>query len=157
MNIDRFKNEYPALSTISIIFKTIGIIIIIFSFIGLIYGISLSSSAYSDTEKMVGVIIILASILIGLLSSLPFFANAELIKIFARIELNTRKEQDDYSITQKVTNNQKPPVSLNEEEKIIFYCRKCTNRKISNEVGLLCFLTGEKPAFQNECPNFKER
>ena len=35
-------------------------------------------------------------------------------------------------------------------------CKKCINRKISNELGLLCFLTGEKPIYPNDCLDFKE-
>ncbi len=90
MNTDRFKNEYPGLSTISIVFKVIGNVIIVFSVIGLIYGLSLLGG-YGD-EKKIGLYFIISSIASGLLFSVPFFAFAELIKLFVRIEFNTRKD-----------------------------------------------------------------
>ncbi len=93
MYTDRFKNEYPGLSTISIIFKVIGIIIILFAVIALIYGLSLLGE-YGD-ERQLGVYLIISALVSGLLFSIPFFAFAELIKLFVRIEFNTRKEKDD--------------------------------------------------------------
>ena len=36
MNTDRFKKEYPGLSTISMILRVLGIVIIVFAVIGLI-------------------------------------------------------------------------------------------------------------------------
>ena len=92
MNTDRFKSEYPGLSTISIIFRVIGIVIIVFAVIGLIYGLSLLGE-YGD-EKKVGIYLIISAIVSGLLFSIPFFAFAELIKLFVRIEFNTRKDTE---------------------------------------------------------------
>jgi len=40
------------------------------------------------------------------------------------------------------------------EEQLVF-CKKCVNRKMDLNQGLICSLTGEKAAFQNECPDFK--
>jgi len=42
---------------------------------------------------------------------------------------------------------------MTREEQLIF-CKKCTNRKLDLQQGLLCSLTGEKAAFTNECPDF---
>jgi uncharacterized membrane protein YiaA len=39
-------------------------------------------------------------------------------------------------------------------EQQVFYCRQCQNRKASDQ-GLLCSVTGEKAAFENECTEFK--
>ena len=86
----KFGKIYPALSIISIICTIIGAVIILFAVIGLFYGISLVSSGYSSEETAMGVILIFSSLLSGLLFSVPYFAFAELIKVFVRIEFNTR-------------------------------------------------------------------
>jgi regulator of protease activity HflC (stomatin/prohibitin superfamily) len=115
MYTDRFKNEYPGLSTISIIFKVIGIIIILFAVIALIYGLSLLGE-YGD-ERQLGVYLIISALVSGLLFSIPFFAFAELIKLFVRIEFNTRKEKDD-EITKRfdsIGQKQKSPDSGNND------------------------------------------
>lgn len=99
MNTDRFKKEYPGLSTISIILRVVGIVIIVFAVIGLIYGLSLLGE-YGD-EKKVGIYLIISAIVSGLLFSIPFFAFAELIKLFVRIEFNTRKDTDS-NVSKKI-------------------------------------------------------
>lgn len=43
---------------------------------------------------------------------------------------------------------------MTREEQLVF-CKKCVNRKMDMKQGLICSLTGEKAAFQNECPDFK--
>ena len=88
MRNDEFENEYPLLLTIGLICKVIGIVIVIVAVIGFFYGISLINDYNSKT---IGVILIFSSLLSGLLFSVPFFAFAELIKVFVRIEINTRK------------------------------------------------------------------
>ncbi len=93
MNTDRFKNEYPGLSTISIIFKVIGIVTIVSASIGFFYGLSLVYG-YGE-EKQIGIYLIISSLVSGLLFSIPFFAFAELIKLLVRIEFNTRKDSDN--------------------------------------------------------------
>jgi hypothetical protein len=100
----KFANEYPVLLTISMICKVIGIVIAIFAIIGIFSGISLLNS-YDGAQ--LGGILIVASLLIGLLFSVSFFASSELIKVFVRIEFNTRKGHiagtDEYS--QDVSSN----------------------------------------------------
>lgn len=39
-------------------------------------------------------------------------------------------------------------------EQHIKFCKKCINRKLDLEVGLLCNLTGDKADFENECKSF---
>ena len=34
------------------------------------------------------------------------------------------------------------------------FCKKCTNRKMDFQQGILCNLTDRKPDFADECPNF---
>jgi hypothetical protein len=68
-------------------------VIILFAIIGLIYGLSLLDE-YGD-EKQVGIYLIISALVSGLLFSIPFFAFAELIKLFVRIEFNTRKDNID--------------------------------------------------------------
>lgn len=43
---------------------------------------------------------------------------------------------------------------MNRLEQLVF-CKKCTNRKMDLQQGLVCSLTGEKANFNNECPDFK--
>ncbi len=35
------------------------------------------------------------------------------------------------------------------------YCKICTHKKVDFQVGILCGLTGKKPDFTGNCPNFK--
>lgn len=37
----------------------------------------------------------------------------------------------------------------------VFFCKKCLNRKMDNNQGYICVLTGEKATFQDECSEFK--
>ena len=90
MNEHKFGNEYPGLAIISGICKIIGSVIVVIAVIGLFYGFSLLNHDYGEVERM-GVILIFSSILCGIVFSVPFFAFGELIKVFVRIELNTRK------------------------------------------------------------------
>ena len=88
----KLGKEYPALSIISIICKVIGAVIVLFAVIGLFYGFSLLNGY--DSERTMGVILIVSSLLSGLVFSIPFFAFAELIKVFVKIEFNTRNLVD---------------------------------------------------------------
>ena len=87
MNSDILKHNYPALSIISALFTVFGIIILIASIGGIIYGITLLNGY--DTKE-IGIIIIVACIVGGLLYALLFIGSAELIKVLVRIEFNTR-------------------------------------------------------------------
>ncbi|GAB3341138.1 hypothetical protein GCM10027429_29130 [Marivirga atlantica] len=42
---------------------------------------------------------------------------------------------------------------MTREERLQF-CKKCTNRKMDMQQGLICSLTGEKATFEGECPDF---
>ena len=42
---------------------------------------------------------------------------------------------------------------MTRDEQLAF-CKKCTNRKMDLQQGLLCGLTGEKANFQDECPDY---
>lgn len=44
---------------------------------------------------------------------------------------------------------------MNREEQLV-YCKKCTNRKMNMQQGLLCGLTGAKAEFTGECAQFSE-
>ncbi|MFT5155892.1 MAG: Na+/H+-dicarboxylate symporter [Bacteroidia bacterium] len=93
MSIDRFKQEYPALSTICTLLKVIGIVILAISIMGMIYGVTLLDS--DEVEQSIGYTLISYSIVGGLILTILFFAFAELIKLFVRIEFNTRRTTDD--------------------------------------------------------------
>ena len=43
---------------------------------------------------------------------------------------------------------------MTREEQLIF-CKKCLNRKMNMEQGLICNITGQKANFENECIDFK--
>ena len=40
-------------------------------------------------------------------------------------------------------------------EQHLAFCKKCLNRKLNMQVGLVCSLTGEKANFESECPSFQ--
>lgn len=40
-------------------------------------------------------------------------------------------------------------------EQQLQFCKKCTNRKLDMQVGLICSITGEKANFINECASFE--
>jgi len=42
---------------------------------------------------------------------------------------------------------------MTREEQLVF-CKKCTNRKMDMQRGLICSLTGEQANFTDECPDF---
>ena len=42
---------------------------------------------------------------------------------------------------------------MTRDEQLAF-CKKCTNRKMDVQQGIICSLTGEKASFTNECPDF---
>jgi hypothetical protein len=102
MSIDRFrfKEDYPTLSIISTLLKGIGILFLVFAFIGFIYGIVLLNSedylsVMEDAQSMSGYYLISSAIVIASIITVPFLAFAELIKLFVRIEFNTRRTTDD--------------------------------------------------------------
>jgi hypothetical protein len=41
------------------------------------------------------------------------------------------------------------------QEQRIEVCKVCNNRRVDYERGMLCDLTGEPPAFEEECPDFQ--
>lgn len=105
MDTNKIKSDYPSLSTISVIFKVIGFILVIISLIVFMSGISYLSDYGKET---VGVYLIISSLFSGLLLSVPFFAFGELIKLLVRIELNTRKDtiqETDYHNSKMTQNN----------------------------------------------------
>jgi hypothetical protein len=42
-----------------------------------------------------------------------------------------------------------------EMEEKIKICKICKNKKFTEDKGIVCGLTNEKPAFEDECPDFK--
>lgn len=50
--------------------------------------------------------------------------------------------------------NHKNNIIMTRDEQV-FFCKKCLNRKMDNNQGYICILTGEKATFQNECSEFK--
>jgi hypothetical protein len=42
-----------------------------------------------------------------------------------------------------------------EMEERIKICKICKNKSVSDEKGIVCKLTNEKPTFEDECPDFK--
>jgi len=90
MGNDIINREYPNLSIISYIFKVIGVLIIAMAVIVLIIGVVKESF-----------ILIISAIVSGFLFSVVYFAFSELVKLFVRIEINTRKESIEERIISK--------------------------------------------------------
>jgi len=88
MDNEKIKAEYPALSRISVIFQVLGIAILVLSAIVIIYGITLLNR---DSTESMGLYLIISSIVSALVLSLLFFSFSELIPLFIRMELNSRK------------------------------------------------------------------
>ncbi len=44
---------------------------------------------------------------------------------------------------------------MNHQERLLF-CKRCTNRKMDLQQGLICNLTGEKANFEHECKEFMQ-
>ena len=100
---DNEQDEYPNLKSISSILKLLAVIILIASVVGVIYGIILMNDKEYDTGSMYGVIkanglgretglsLIIESIIMGVTIPLLFYAFAELIHLFIKMELNTRQ------------------------------------------------------------------
>jgi hypothetical protein len=40
-------------------------------------------------------------------------------------------------------------------EERLNYCKICTNRSMDQATGIVCSLTGAKPVFEDQCPDFK--
>jgi hypothetical protein len=81
------SHKYPALHTISAIYKILAIIIGIASFIGLFWGLSQLDSQYT---KGVGLITTVYSLIVGFIAVITLLAISEGIKLFIDIEGNTR-------------------------------------------------------------------
>jgi hypothetical protein len=106
---------YPALKNIVFLLKLIGWLLVI-SFIVLCIAWLIYIIQWSNSPIIHGFIIYGISCLI---SALIFFAYAELIKVFVRIEINTRK--DDSRISTKMDeSNQKPKILDNDNAKITY-------------------------------------
>jgi len=81
------NEDYPALNIITKILKGIAILIIVLAIIGLFLGIKWMND-YSLRES--GIYLIIGSVVVGIIGSIPWFAYAELIQLLIRIESNTR-------------------------------------------------------------------
>jgi len=110
MNPDILKKDYPALSVISSLLSIIGVLIIIISIGGVIFGITLLDG-YST--KQAGIIFIIASILCGLPFSLIFIGSSELIKLMVRIEYNTRAKDQKLI---RVESNENPNRTISSDK-----------------------------------------
>jgi hypothetical protein len=102
MNSNSLTKDYPALSTISTLYLVIGILMIIISLGGVIYGITILDG-YATKEA--GIIVIITSIIGGFLFSISFIAYSELIKLLIRIEYNTRTNKDKSIVAESNPNN----------------------------------------------------
>ncbi len=83
------KKEYPYLWIVIIIFQIIGVISILPA--GLIFLTSISAINSDGATAFMGI----AYALMTLIAPVVLFATSELIKIFIKIELNTRKNNDE--------------------------------------------------------------
>lgn len=105
MDSERMNSEYPGLSTVSVVLKVIGVLVLIIAAILLILGIVMLTDYNRGNE---GLYLIALSILSVFLYSVPYFAFAELIKLFVRIEFNTRKDHHSERFNQYDSQSSKP-------------------------------------------------
>jgi DNA-directed RNA polymerase subunit M/transcription elongation factor TFIIS len=90
--IDRTSRvHYPALRTIALIYQVLAILVGILSVGVLLYGLSLVDNPNTNT---MGISIIVASIGAGSIITLGLWVVAEIIRLFIRIEENTRETAD---------------------------------------------------------------
>ena len=82
------KLKYPALKTISVIYRIIALVLGIVSIIGLFYGLSM----IGDYGGVVGIQLIIVSIIFGTVGVLTSFAISEGIILFIGIEKNTSEQ-----------------------------------------------------------------
>lgn len=107
---------YPALKNIAFLLKLTRWLLVIGSILICIVWLIFIIQSSNDSISFLGIPYIIY-IIPNLISALIFFAGAELIKVFVRIEINTRK--DDSRIgTRTDEPNQKPKTFDNEEVKI---------------------------------------
>ncbi|GEM_PF-4381825 len=83
--------RYPALVTISFLFKVLGIIAMLVS---IVFGIVFSSSSYSEGGKFAWIIMGLVG---AFISWITCWGCSELIRVIVDIEANTRKNASDGS------------------------------------------------------------
>lgn len=116
MDEERMNKDYPGLTTVSILFKVIGILVFAIAAIVLIWGIVILTDKYRGNEGLyyIGVS------LLSMLFAVPYFATAELIKLIIRIEFNTRKGHFDESVNE---NNSQPirPSSFSQMKNDVSY------------------------------------
>ena len=81
------STSFPTLNLISRLLKGVGILVIIFSMIGLITGISWR---VNHIQEDISLFMVIGSIIFGVFGSIQYFAYSELIILLIRIESNTR-------------------------------------------------------------------
>lgn len=82
--------KYPALRTISGIYKAIAIIVGIGAFIAFVYGMSQLEGGYR--ARATGTSIIISSLISGIIGIIAFLAISEIIKVLIDLEENSRKQ-----------------------------------------------------------------
>ncbi len=84
------SSKYPALRTISGIYKVLAIIIGIGAMIALMVGFSLLGQGYRS--KSTGTSLIISSLISGTIGVIAFLAISEILKLFIDLESNSRKQ-----------------------------------------------------------------
>jgi hypothetical protein len=107
--MERFYSEYPTLSIIYKIFRIVGVISLVLALIQLVLGLLLIGR-YTSLLNVGGIELLISAMSTGL-ASLVLFAYAEMIKLFIRIEINTRKE--DKMVVDQSRDNQNNPQKEN--------------------------------------------
>lgn len=84
------ETKYPALRSISGIYKALAIIIGIGAFIALVYGLSQLEGGYR--ARATGTTLIISSLISGIIGVIAFLSISEIIKLFIDLEDNSRKQ-----------------------------------------------------------------
>src|SRR5690606_1497101 len=105
MDSERMNSESPGVSIVSVVLQVIVILVLVIAAILLILGIVLLTD-YNRSDE--GLYLIVISILLVFLYSVPYFAFEELIKLFVRIEFNTRKDHHSERFSQYDSQSNKP-------------------------------------------------
>lgn len=86
------ETKYPALLVISGIYKALAKIAGIVACIAILYGL-IQLPGY-DSERAMGISIIISSLIFGIVGIISFLAISEIIKLFIDLEDNSRKQID---------------------------------------------------------------
>jgi len=103
MNNELIQNEHPEAISISKTLQNVGIVIILLCAISTIGAFTLLGD---DDQIVPAMFLIISSVLFGLVFSVPLFALAAIIKLVAKIEINSRYYCSNNENTNSINSNE---------------------------------------------------